>query len=83
MSVVSRGSCAGGCLNEDPRQQVWRERGEDQGVTWKPCFIGRVISEDKASVCRNMGSWEQAGMMPAHVCDWSCMKFKDLSYRDS
>ena len=28
------------------------ERGEDEGVTWEPCFTGRVISEDRDSVCR-------------------------------
>ena len=58
------------------------ERGEDQEVTWEPCFTGRVISGDRDSVCRNIASWEQAGMMPARVCLWNCRNFKDLSYRD-
>lgn len=52
--------------NEAPRQ--WVEREERIGVTWELCFTGRVLSEDRDSLFRNMRYREQAGMMPAPVC---------------
>ena len=30
---------------------------------------------------QNIGSWEQAGMMPAPVCLWNCRNFKESSFR--
>ena len=60
---------------------MWRER-RGSGVTREPCFTGRVLSEDRDSVFRNMRYREQAGMMPAPVCLWNCRNFKDLFHRD-
>ena len=51
-------------------------------MTREPCFTGRVLSEDRDSVFRNMRYREQAGMMPAPVCLWNCRNFKDLFHRD-
>lgn len=58
------------------------EREERIGGDTGALFTGRVLSEDRDSVFRNMRYREQAGMMPAPVCLWNCRNFKDLFHRD-